>query len=481
MNTLFEILKKSYHYQNILIMDDFFSYLIKPEKQIDVIEHLTSILEKHVNTNAYLEILDNYHDLSIHDALVDLNMIYRTSRCEKHLKEHIDNQKDIALFDIFHTWLSQCSKDASHRYIGLIKTINQEVIIESKRWLLQDALKDINHHVYIVVRSFDRHMLYHLDHKVDGFIYQHEPSLYDQWLAEMYNVKLIHISGLENLDLTINNHDKPHGLEVVNIYMSIVDTRQVVYSNETLFSGVVFYSELMYLTKGMIIDEEDVYETFASLCKHLGQKHMYVIMPGFNDLKKKMIHDDTHINVDRFTYVYKAMMSWVKGLAKMINRYHPNITLILPHMNSCKDITLWKEDIDVLLSHIEDPSLLPIGMTLETEASLQYCEDFKGYQSVIIKLDELIDEYKDDGEKKIGDDDLLFLIDDMRHAHFIYRVKQPKKHLISGEMLSDYVFLRKTLTMGFRDFVVSYHQLDKIIPVFRDWEASRGKNKKMTQ
>ncbi len=471
------------------IIGDPFLYQVKSEKQFKhLLHHMLNVIEDLISDSILIESLYDCQTTIIYDVLVTLHMIFDRQKIFKQTCEKSMETNDLRILKLFaETLESQCN-DAECDAIRnqLINPIYNQIILEAKRIIIN---KYVTKHTFIVVDKFDQTMLYHLNKNIMGFITNSRVNHKDETIAWAYDVPVICTNFIFNdndyMTLVGKHHQlimyhdikkgiKQHALKPTKLEMhrKLVDLYNLSTTELNLYHGVYVESEYMIITKGLMANKREVYEDFAKLFELMDKDdHVYLKLPQFTAEKALMIAPNFRTEVHRFSILHEGIMNWLFGVTEAVKKYKPNLTLIIPNLNSADNLLFWEEEIDIFKSLIGNDMAIDMGILIETEAALQYCDDFTDIDVAIFNLDALIEEYTDDKQQV----DTKFLMEDLRSAHHIYRVKQPTKHLVTGAKPN---MIQKFINRGFRNFIIENKDREESSKIFESWELSRGKFKK---
>ncbi len=446
---------------------DFFSYHFDKDRRDLLCLKMIEKTHKFIHNDTLINVLFSCHDIQCFDVKVYVHTCFdiklMKSDCHMLCKKHT-TLNALSIFRLMINKRKHSSKKTI--YQTMIYRLCDHMLIIAKRVLLHDIASRDPRNLLLVIDTFDYRYLYQLSENIMGFVItKGNISSFDQKIADAFDIQLIKTRH------AYENHYMAHiKLTQTKVYASLVDTRHIDVLRH-MYGGVLFHSEYMLVVEGLMMDTNDIYSMYETLFKAMKGKPIYITIPTFTDTLCLAIDTSFRTEVNRFCILHNGLKNWVEGLSKAIRVYHPQVTFIIPHLNSGHDLEFWREEIDVLYAYVGD--MHHVGMMMETEAALQYCEDFKAMKPVIFKLDDLMREYDVEQQTKITHH--KWLIDDLRAAHYIYRIKQPKQHMLYGHPLEDPDILCKCINMGFREFVIPKRAIKRSLEVLYAWESSRGK------
>lgn len=474
MKKTYQLLKRSYVHP-VVIIDDLFSYQIH-ENDIDhMIDKWLDCIDLMLNDTCLIETWFRCESIDCHDVMVELHMMFDKSRIKDDLKKAYHASPRLGLLKPYDLQLKRIIKQYDNKLINpmVLTQLADQWIVHAKRVMLDACIKDFYHPVFISLRYFDYRLLYRLHEKILGFmITGQQISAFDSMMADAYQIPVFDDSReIYEIESDLKRPPHYHASEL-NIYVSLSDIRGLSDIHSDWYKGIIYHSEYMMIASGMMMPEADILHVFETLFVTAKNKPIYLEIPNFTDHKRLAADKMLRTEVNQFSMSHPGLKHWVNALEKAMRKHQPNITFIIPNINSKQDTLFWQTEMDILKSHLKHKDI-HIGMAIETETALQYCEDFETYQTVLIKLDQLMIEY----DIKLVNDikDCMDVIDDLKEAHYVYRVKQPTPHILSGKMISHQTIFRKFINMGFRHFAVQPNMLHHVAPVIREWEKTRGK------
>lgn len=446
----------------IVVIDDLFSFPLSQSNIVIVFNHFKSMIEQTLSKPQLIENLYQCDSLTAFDYMLTLRTMFDVSELKL---------SDMSNGLYCKAYLDQVIRKPHNKKLhhGL-EILYRQFVIALKRSIFDIIISSINQPMIIRIKTFDYHLLYQLNHHVKG------------WLIDQKKLNQTDVMMLDAFDLSYSatiadfksiKNIQNQALKHMTIYLPLADLRMVNFIHQSYYQGIYFMSEYMMVAKGSIFTKEEAFIMFETLFKAAKQKPIVMTIPTFTDHLKLNSHPHLRTDVYEFSLMHDAVIEWLKGLQKAYHQYRPQLTVLISRISSKYNLTFWQQDIDILKTYLDEN--IRIGMTMETESALQYCEDFKSMGHVVFKLDELMEEYD---EKDLMQSS--FLKEDLRNAHYIYRTKQKKPHMLLGKALEKKCVLTKFINMGFRGFVIKPSEIARVMPVFQLWEKTRGKYTKKT-
>ncbi len=458
---------------HIVVIGDLFSYQIQEHRFDVVVSRVLDNIDTMLNNHALMDTLFGGDGIDSYDRIVMFKSIFDVKKIKCLIYEKQKEAMHVGIINI----MKEILDDLVSVCHGATSIIEDQILLDTYRIILHEVTVDEVDDLWIKLNTFDVRFLYQLDDKILGFILPKACiKAHDLMIAKMLNIGLIEDIPIKPFEQDIRA-DAPYHMNDLNVYMEVAGNRHIKRINHSFYKGIFYHSEYDIILKGLMISDEEIYHMYSTLFSEVGHTPILMKIPTFTDHFNLMIDHTLKTEVNQFSFSHLGLKNWISGLAKAIQRYHPHLVFIIPQLNSKHDLDFWDHEINVLFMHLKHD--YQVGMTIETEAALQYCEDFEKLEPAILLLDELMSEYSDkQNNKHIFHGELRFLIDDLKDAHTIFRLKQIKSHIISGEVLKDKNTLRKLINMGFKEFALTIDQLCDASTVFEKWEKSRGKYSK---
>ncbi len=442
--------------KHVVHVGDLFYFKVCSDDLSQLMNEWFFIVDELMDNRVLIDALYPCDEIALYDVMVDLKLLFR----------HDVFLKDVYILKAIKTGLdSVLERNINPSYEDMVQMLIEQLVIEAKRMVLKYALKEVDKACFVYLKSFDFHLLYHLNRYVYGFIIENDFSERDERFAKMTNIKLMK----KNASMMFHKDVHIQSLKQLEIYAPVVDMRNLEELKRIGYKGIVWHTAYLLLMKGLMISKREVEQILEEMVSVFGDQMIYIMTPRFNDDDQMMLDPKLKTQVERFSFLHHAIKPWLYGVVKVIQKVKPHVTFIVSHINSKLDLPYWHKELDLLDALLFNGNHT-YGMTIETESALQYCEDFSDMHTAIFFLDELALEYEED----LTTHHTQFLYEDLKHAHYIYRVKQPKNQMLFGKVLSHKRSLKRFINMGFRAFMMPYEDLCGISSVLRHWEETRG-------
>ena len=445
MSHTHHVIKRSFHHP-VVVIDDLFLFEINEHQQKQIIKKWMHCLHETIKDHHLIGILYPCALEQLSDVVVDMHLMYN----DTHIIQDLEHKPSQPLLNSFKDVLDDIkSNNQKPSYNDMIAKLNDYFLTVGMRLILSESVREFHRDVYVSLKVFDVRLLYQLNPKIIGFVITKKKLTDDEIsIASAYGIKIID----KTYDVTQEKRTLiPPSLDIKK-YLKAVDIKGLKRENTKHYEGVVFYSEYMFMTSGLTISASDICHTYQTIFQLFNQKEICIVLPNFTDHFHLPVDEHLKTEINQFSVLHPGLKNWLKGLTEAINMENPHITLIIPNINSQSEIAFWQHEIELIKSYINNDEDVQIGMMMETEASLQYCEDFEPFKVVILRLDALMNEYDISIDQQDSKEELKLFYDDLKHAHYHFRVIDPKKHIISGRALTDPKLLNKLIHMGFKAF-----------------------------
>jgi phosphoenolpyruvate-protein phosphotransferase (PTS system enzyme I) len=268
--------------------------------------------------------------------------------------------------------------------------------------------------------------------------------------------------------------------DVVKFYANIVDKRGIEKAkHSTWYAGVgLFRSEYLYITKGYLPTFDELVEIYSELLLAFHDRAVHIRIPDFNDLKFPDYEGNIYTELDyinKFNRVYLTNVLSIYEASKITNK---KATIYIPMLRIGKEINRWRNRFDGFLGvDLTEDCKPDFGIMMETESALLYYEDYRDVDSIVIGLNDLLEEAMEISryDKVDFEEFMLQVFPDLQGAHQYFRRNGIRKlHLVSGIALKQEEILKKLIKKGFKHFCIPLSYIKVAEEVLFEHESTRG-------